>query len=191
MATSSFPMSDRLAQAKSRPRLIERAIATALHDAVAWRIGGGSAPTGRAFETAAVAAARLTLDAACCDPADRSPALADVQNLARRFAASALYRRVMTVPTAQFLRLPPVSGGPVVVVRDRRRRLHAIALTIRRDAIETIGIASRLARVTPLASTDRLTPLTVHVFSLSSGQRHMFVRDVSSGGDARFDSRVA
>jgi hypothetical protein len=182
---------DQLARVKSRPMLIESAIRVALQDAIAWRIGGGSAPGATAFATAAVAAARLALDTIDGDSAERSRTLATVQTAARRFAGSPLGRRLMTIPASQFIRIRQSPDGPDALVRDRRRRLHAIALTAQRDAFDAGRIASRVARATPLAIADRLTPLTVHVFSLASGRRHAFARDVFSAHLTRDRVRVA
>jgi hypothetical protein len=184
-------LTGRLEHAKARPFFVEDAVRTALRDAIAWRIGGGGAPRAEAFVAAAIAAARLGLDALDCDSVECSRTLAAVQRAARRFAISALGRRLMTVPAAQFLRLPRVAHGPDAIVRDRRRRLHAISLTARCGAFDAGQIASRSARATPLSVVDRLTPLTVHVFSLATAQRHTFVREVSSEHANRSDARVA
>jgi hypothetical protein len=182
---------DRLQAAKARPAFIEDAVRTALRDAIAWRIGGGSAPGADALVAAAVASARLDLDASESDSLERSRALAAVQKVAKRFGTSALCRRLMKVPASQFLRLPQTKHGPDVIVRDRRRRLHAIVLTVRRDAFEAGQIAGRVALATPLSVCDRLTPLTVHVFSLATAQRQTFERDVFDGLPTRVDTRVA
>jgi hypothetical protein len=169
---------DRLQQAKSRPLLVEDAVRTALRDAIAWRIGGGRPPSADAFVGAAVASARLAIDVLEGDSAERSRTLAAVQRGAHGFTHSALFRRLMKLPAAQFLRLARGPHDADVIIRDRRRRLHAITLTVTHDALEAGRIASRVAAATPLSVVDRLTPLTVHVFSLATAQRHAFERDV-------------
>jgi hypothetical protein len=176
---------DCLEQAKSRPLFVEEAVRTALRDAVAWRIGGGQAPSAEAFVGAAVASARLALDALDGTPDERSRTLAAVQRIARRFTTSALYRRVMQLPAARFVRLQRGARDADVVVRDRRRRLHAIVLTVRRDAFDAGRIATQTALATSLGVGDRLNPLTVHVFSLATNQRLCFERDVFAGPPQR------
>jgi hypothetical protein len=169
---------DPLEQAKSRPLFVEEAVRTALRDAVAWRIGGGQAPSAHAFTGAAIASARIALDAIDASPAERSRTLTAVQRVAERFTRSALYRRVMLVPSARFVRLLRGTHDADVIVRDRRRRLHAIVLTVARDAFDAGRIATRIASATSLGVGDRLNPLTVHVFSLGTGHRLTFERDV-------------
>jgi hypothetical protein len=169
---------DCLEQAKLRPLFVERAVRTALRDAVAWRIGGGRAPSADAFIGAAVASARLALDAIDGTPGERSRTLAAVQRVARRFTASALYRRVMQVPAARFVRLQRGARDADVIVRDRRRRLHAIVLSVRRDAFDAGRIATQIASATSPGVGDRLNPLTIHVFSLVTGHRLTFEREV-------------
>lgn len=169
---------DRLEQAKSRPVFVAEAVRTALRDAVGWRIGGGAAPNADAFVGAAVASARLALDAVDCATGERARTLAAVQGLAKRFTASALYGRLMQVPAARFVRFGRGDRAADVIVRDRRRRLHAIVLMIPRDAFDAGRIATRIALTTPLSVADRLNPLTVHVFSLATGHRLTFERDV-------------
>lgn len=171
-------MVDRLARAKARPLHIESAVRIALGDAMAWRIGGGSAPTPAAFAAAAVAHARQVLDSSNFDTTERSRTLSAVQLTAKRFAASALCRRLMTVPAAQIVRLPPAAHGPDAVVRDRRRRLHAVTLKLDPDAFEAGRTATLIAGATAVAVADQLSPLTIHVFSLATGQRQAFERDV-------------
>ena len=175
---------DRLERAKSRPAIIEAAVRTALRDAIAWRIGGGDAPSPAALTTAAVAAARLTLDVTNGDSAERSRTLAAVAHAARAFAAGRFCRRLMTVPASRFIRLPRTFASPDVVVRDRRGHLHAIALSVRCDAFNAGAIAEDVARSTPVAAADRLMPLTVHVVSLATQQRHTFERDVLTNANA-------
>jgi len=182
---------DRLEHAKARPTFIEDAVRTALRDAIAWRIGGGSAPSADALVAAAVAAARLGLDAIESDSSERSRTLTAVQNAAKRLGTSALCRRLMKVPASQFLRLPRTAHGPDVIVRDRRRRLHAIVLTVRRDAFAAGNIATRAARATPLSVGDRLTPLSVHVFSLATANRYVFEHEVFDRLKNRVDAHVA
>lgn len=169
---------DRLQRAKFRHLFVEDAVRTALRDAIAWRIGGGAAPRPEAFAAAAAAAARLALDAADADMEERSRTLAAVARAARRFCASALGRRLMTLPAARFVRLPRRPQGPDAIVRDRRRRLHAIVLTLRGDALDAGDVATRAAAATTLSNADRITALTVHVFSLATAARHTFERDV-------------
>jgi hypothetical protein len=169
---------DPLERAKSRPAFVERMLRAALHDALGWRIGGGRAPSAESFVTAAVAAARLNLAALDGSSGERSRTLAAVQRVGSRFAASALFRRLMHVPAARFLRLAGDPGDADVIVRDRRRRLHAVALTIEHDAFAASRIATRVASVMPLPAGDRLMPVTVHVFSLATGHRLTFERDV-------------
>jgi hypothetical protein len=182
---------DRLQRAKFRPLFVEDAVRTALRDAVAWRIGGGSAPHADAFAAAATAAARLALDAVDGDSAERSSTLAAVQRAARRFTASPLCRRRKHVPASRFVRLPRTALGADVIVRDRQQHLHAVALTIRGDALETGHIATRVASATPLPAGDRLSPLTVHVFSLATGRRRTFQRDAANARRPMSDARVA
>jgi hypothetical protein len=169
---------DRLQHAKFRPKFVESAVRSALRDAVAWRIGGGAAPSADAFGAAAVAAARLALDTADGDLAERARALAAVGRAARRFTASALWRRLTELPAARFLRVPHCARGPEVVVRDRRRRLHAITLSVRADTLAASNVATCVAAATPLGAADRLAPVSVHVFSLVTGRRYTFQRDV-------------
>jgi len=169
---------DPLEQAKSRPRFVAEAVRTALRDAVAWRIGGGRAPSAQAFIGAAVASARIALDTIDASPGECSRTLAAVQRVAERFTRSALYRRVMHVPAARFVRLQRGAHDADVIVRDRRRRLHAIVLTVVRDAFDAGRIATRVALATSLGIGDRLNPLTIHVFSLGTGHRLTFERDV-------------
>lgn len=176
--------SDRLELTKSRPAVVEDAVRTALRDAIAWRSGGGDAPSPAAFAAAAVAAARLSLDAADGDSAERSRTLAAARDAAYAFAAGRLCRRLMTVPASRFVRLPRTPLSPDAVLRDRRRRLHAVALRARCDAFTAGRIAADVARSTPLAAGDRLTPLNVHVVSLATQQRHTFQRDVPGGENA-------
>jgi hypothetical protein len=181
---------DRLQRVKTRPLFVENAVRVSLRDAVAWRIGGGGVPSAHAFGAAAVASARLALDAAECDPGECSRTLSAVQHAAKRFASSALYRRLMTLPPSRFLRFARETNAADAVVRDARRRLHAIALTAGDDALAAGRFATRVARSTPLAAADRFAPLTVHVFSLADGTRHSFERDVPlarplSSGSAR------
>jgi hypothetical protein len=182
-------LSDRLGQAKARPALVENAVRTALREALMWRIGGGRAPNSEALVAGALATARCSLDVLDCDRAERSRTLAAVGNAARRFASSALCRRLMAVPAAQFFRLPNSPHGPDAIIRDRRGRLHAVVITAGGDAFEAGEIAGRVARATALPRGCRLTPLNVHVFSLASAQRHLFQRDLAM---RRIDeSRVA
>ena len=181
---------DRLQRVKCRPGLVEDAVRTALRDAIAWRLGGGVAPGDDAFTAAAVASARLDLDALDGDPDERSRALAAVARAARRFAATALCRRLMAVPAARFLRLRE-PGATDAMVRDRRGRLHAIVLTIRSDALETARLATQIASAVALPVPDRLAPLTIHVLSLSGGYRHVFVRDLPSSSAHTRTARVA
>ncbi len=169
---------DRLEQAKSRPAVIEGALRSALRDAIAWRIGGGRPPSPEAFIGAAIASARSTLDALDSGSDERSRTLAAARRVAQRFTASALYRRLMQVPTARFLRLDRSAHHADAIVRDRRQRLHAIVLTVRHDAFDAGRLASQIARATPLSASDRLNRLTVHVFSLRTAQRFTFERDV-------------
>lgn len=173
-------MTDRLQQVKSRPLIVEDAVRTALRDSIAWRIGGGGAPNADAFVSAAVASARLTLDAADCNTAERSNVLAAAHHVSTRFTRTALYRRLMKVPAAKFLRLPRALHGADVIVRGRDGRLHAIALTAGVDALEAGQVATRVAAATPLGVADRLTPLTVHVFSLATADRRSFEREVDN-----------
>ncbi len=183
---------DRLQRVKFRPLLVENAVRTALRDAIAWRIGGGAAPSADAFAAAAAASARLALDAAYCDSSERSRTLTAVQRAARRFTGSALCRRLMILPASRFLRLADETHAADVALRDARRRLHAVTLTVRDGTLEAGRFATRVAQSTPLAAADRLTPLTVHVFSLSTGIRLSFERDVSAFGAPRTDdARVA
>jgi hypothetical protein len=183
---------DRLALAKSRPLVVEGAVRTALRDCVAWRIGGGSAPSADAFVAAAVAAARLSLDAAGCDATERSRALTAVHQVTARFTRSALCRRLMNVPPSKLVRLPRTADSPDVIVRDTNRRLHATAITARADALEAGRVATRVAAATPLPLADRLVPLTVHVFSLATGHRRTFERDVlGERANRLIDARVA
>jgi hypothetical protein len=167
---------DRLEQAKSRPLAIEAAVRSALRDAVAWRIGGGRAPSSAAFVAAAVASARLALDAIEGGSGEHVRTLAAVQRVARCFTASAVFRRLMRLPAARFLRLERSAAD--VIVRDRHGRLHAIALSIRHDAFDAGRIATQIALATPLSVGDRLNRLTVHVFFLMTAQRLTFERDV-------------
>jgi hypothetical protein len=153
-------------------------VKTALRDAVAWRMGGGHAPSPDAFVAAAVAAARLALDTVDANSEERSRTLAAVQHVARRFTATALFRRIMVLPAARFVRLTPSRGDAEAVVRDRRRRLHAIVLTLEHDAFDAGRIATQVALATPLSAGDRLSPLTIHVYSLLSARRRSFERDV-------------
>ncbi len=169
---------DPLEQAKSRPFVIEAAVRSALRDAVAWRIGGGRAPSSDAFIAAAVASARLALDALDGGSGERSRTLAAVQRVARGFTTSAIYRRLMQLPAARFLRLDRSARDADVIVRDRQRRLHAIALNIRDDAFDAGRIATQIALETPLPVGDRLNPLTIHVYFLMTAQRLTFERDV-------------
>jgi hypothetical protein len=169
---------DCLEQAKSRPLFVEEAVRTALRDAVAWRIGGGQAPSVQAFIGAAIASARIALDAIDAKPGERSRTLTAVRRVAERFTRAALYRRVMQVPAARFVRLARDVRDADVIVRDRRRRLHAIVLTVARDAFDAGQIATRIALTTSLGVGDRLNPLTIHVFSLGTGHRLTFERDV-------------
>jgi hypothetical protein len=180
-----IPLIDRLAHAKDRPLLIEVAVRTALRDAIAWRIGGGGAPNAQAFAAAAVACARQELDQIGADSAERSRTLAAVQFAAKRWTASALGRRLMTVPASQFVRLAPARRGSDAIVRDRRRRLHAIRLKLKPGALDAGRAAREIADATCLAAADRLNPLTVHVFSLATGQRWTFERDIYSINRAR------
>jgi hypothetical protein len=182
---------DRLQRTKFRPSLVEYAVRTALRDAVAWRIGGGSTPHPDAFVAAAVAAARLRLDALDCDSGERSGALSAVHLAARRFSRSALCRRLMRLPTARFFCLRQAGRGADVIVRDRRRRLHAIALTVANDLLAAGKIATQMAAKTPLPAADRLTPLTVHVFSLVTARRYTFEREVVANETDRIGNRVA
>jgi hypothetical protein len=107
---------DPLQQAKSRPQFVEEAVRTALRDVVAWRIGGGRPPSQAAFIAAAVAAARLILDALEGDSGERSRTLAAVLRVARRFTMSALYRRLMQLRAEQFVRFTRDAHGADVIV---------------------------------------------------------------------------
>ncbi len=168
---------DRLARAMARPLLVEDAVRTALRDTIAWRIGGGAAPHADAFIAAAVAAARQTLDASEADSAERSRTLHLVHQAAKRFTASPLSRRVMSVPASQFVRLARAADGPDTIVRDRRGRLHAIALRFAPDMLDAGRIASAVTNAAQLRITDRLNPLTVHIFSLATGRRGSYERE--------------
>ncbi len=179
---------DRLALAKARPILCEDAVRTALRDAIAWRIGGGGAPNGAAFAAAAVAAARQSLDAAAADSLERSQTLGTVQAGAERLSASALGRRLMSVPVLQFVRLPPAADAADAIVRDGKKRLHAIVLRLAPDPFEAALTATAIARSTPLSVSDRLGPLTIHIFDLGTGHRLTFVREVTT---SHFGKRVA
>jgi hypothetical protein len=85
----------------------------------------------------------------------------------------------MTLPAARFVRQPRRPQGPDAIVRDRRRRLHAIVLTLRGDALDAGAIATLAAAATPLSNADRIAALNVHVFSLATAARHTFERDVT------------
>lgn len=183
-----MPRPDPLALAKARPLLIEDAVRTALRDAIAWRIGGGSAPSVDAFAAAAVVAARQSLDASGSDAAERSRSLTAVQAVAQRFAASSLGRRLMSVPASQFVRLAWNRHGPDAIVRDRRRRLHAVALRLEADALDAGRTATAVVVATPLPVADRLSPVMVHVFALATQRRYTFEREARA---RRFDSKVA
>lgn len=178
------PAHRRLAQAKARPMLIEHAVRTALRDAIAWRIGGGVAPNVDAFAAAAVAAARQALDTGTADALERSLTLGPVQSGAKRLSASVLGRRLMSVPASRFVRLSSALDGPDVIVRDRRRRLHAIVLRTNPDALDAGRTATAIANTTPLPGADRLGPLTIHIFCLATGQRYTFEREITHVRDA-------
>jgi hypothetical protein len=97
----------------------------------------------------------------------------------------------MTIPASRFLRVPRRRHGPDVVVRDRRRRLHAVVLTAHASGLEAGTIASNVAAATPLPPAGRLVPLTVHVYSLPTGMRRAFVRDTRRDSTLVQGPRVA
>jgi hypothetical protein len=171
---------DRLARVKARPSLVEHAVRSAVREAIAWRIGGGSAPSTAAFVGAAIAAARPALHAAGADASEYTRTLTAVQRVAHRFIASSLGRRLMNVPASRLAQPPYAVRGADVLVRDGARRLHAIVVTARPSTFDAGRAATLIAETTPLASADRLTPLTVHVFSLATGRRRTFQRHATA-----------
>jgi hypothetical protein len=58
--------------------------------------------------------------------------------------------------------------------------------------LQAAALATRAAAATPLPLADRLTPLTVHVFSLATGHHRTFERDVlDTSGHRVAAARVA
>ena len=165
---------DRLARAKARPLLVEWAIRRALREAIAWRIGGGTTPRDEAFCAAAVAAARQALDARPADRSELARTLHIVQSSAQAFTHSKLWRRLLTISAARLINSRPTSDGADALVRDRRGRLHAIALRSSSDAFAAGHTAQCIAQLTTLPLPDRLNPLAVHVFCLTTQRRHSF-----------------
>jgi len=171
---------ERLAQVKARPALVEHAVRVALRDAITWRIGGGSAPSVAVFVGAAIAAARPALDASDADAAERTRTLTAVQRAAKRFITSPLGCRLMRVSPSKLSQSPSLSDGAQVIVRDRSHRLHAIVLTARPGTFDAGQAATLAAHGASLTSADRLAPLTVHVFSLATGKRRTFQRNLTT-----------
>ena len=175
---------DPLLAVRERPALVERAVRSALIDAVQWRLGGGSAPSRAAFGAAAVAVARPGAARANVDAAGRLALAAATERAATRFFASSLGRRLMTVPSAQLVAAPYSKGGADVAVRDAAQRLHLISLTALRLPLDIAARARAVAACAALAPQDGLAPVRIHLYSLWTGKRYVCSRRLTPAGAA-------
>ncbi len=169
------PELDRLGAIRERPALVERAVRTALIDAMKWRLGGGGAPAENSFAFAAAAAARGELSASCAGSAQRPDAagLARVAAAAAvRFFRSPLGKRLLTLPREQIAATATNKGGADVAIRDRAGHLHLIALTTLRRPLDISARARDVARNTTIAPQDGLAAVRIHMYSLVTGIRH-------------------
>jgi hypothetical protein len=97
----------------------------------------------------------------------------------------------MTIGPEAFAQAGTPALGPEAIVRDRRRRLHLISVAVLSTPLEAARRATRIAAAAQLRARDRLSPLTVHVFSLTTGTRHAFVREALPAPAAVRPARVA
>lgn len=183
----------RLDAIRARPALIERAVRTALIDAMKWRLGGGGAPAENSFAYAAAAAARQ--DALACGFAAQRT---DVANLARAAAAAAvrffrapLGKRLLALPLTQIVASAAPAGGADVAIRDRAGRLHLIALTTLVRPLDISARAREVAGKSTLAPRDRLSAVRIHMFSLVTGRRHESSGWLARSDDAPHAARIA
>ncbi len=179
---------DRLDAIRARPALIERAVRTALIDAMKWRLGGGGAPAENSFAFAAAAAARqeLSRDVTAQRPDAASAARAAATG-AVRFFRSPLGKRLLTLPPANIAATAATAGGADVAIRDSAGRLHLIALTTLVRPLDIGARARDVARKTTIAPRDRLSAVRIHMYSLITGLRH----ESSGWTNTRGDDSVA
>ena len=176
---------DRLDAIRARPALIERAVRTALVDAMKWRLGGGGPPAENSFAFAAASAARqeLLLPCGAAKRLDSASVARAAAAAAVRFFRAPLGKRLLTLPCAQIASTEARYGGADVAIRDRAGRLHLIALTTLRRPLEIGARAHDVARHTTIAPRDRLTGVRIHMFSLVTGTR----QESSGWNNARSD----
>ncbi len=167
---------DTLLTIRERPVLVERAVRSALVEAMRWRLGGGAAPNRSAFGFAAVAAVRQAAAPVGVAAAVRLELATVTERAAIRFYSSLLGMRLMSVPARQITCAPGISPGTDVAVRDRANHLHLIALTALAWPLEIGELVSRLADESGFPPQDRLAPLQIHVYSLRTGVRHQYRR---------------
>jgi hypothetical protein len=160
-----------------------------VRDAIQWRIGGGAPPSPDSFAIAARSAARRLLADDRADPVECAQTLGATLRAARRLTRSRLWSRLMTISPTAFVQATRSPAAPEAIVRDRRRRVHLITVAVLASPLDAARRATRTAAGVTLPARDRLTPATIHVFSLTTGRRHVFVRDVQPA--ALRTSRVA
>lgn len=177
---------DRLDAIRTRPALVERAVRTALIDAMKWRLGGGGAPAENSFAFAAAAAARQELSLSRGATAPRP----DTASVARAAAAAAvrffrapLGKRLLTLPRAHITATGVTAGGADVAIRDITGRLHLIAITTLQRPLDISARARDVVCKTTIAPRDRLSGIRIHMYSLVTGMRHESSAWSASGMD--------
>ncbi len=170
----------RLAFARDRAAIAERALRHAIAEALRWRSGGGAAPSDDAFVTATLAAVREIADWEALDGRTRLTFNRRLETAARRFAVSSLGRRLRTIPIERLLRVPN-GRDPDVLVRDLRGEAHAVVVTSACDPFELANRARAIEATIDVPLGARLSPLTIHLYSLATGRRHAY----------RFEARTA
>lgn len=95
---------------------------------------------------------------------------------ARRFIASPLGRRLLSIDASCLITAPECSTGADVIVRDRSGRLHAVGITTASEPLLAGAEASQLVNDLRLAGYMTFSPVRVHLFSLSTGCRFSFDR---------------
>ncbi len=160
----------RLAFARDCTEIAERALRLSIAEALRWRSGGGPSPSDDAFVTATLAAIREMPDWSSLDGRTRLLFNRRLESAARRYIASPLGRRLRSLPIERLLRTPN-AANPDILLRDARGEVHLVVVTSLRDPLELAERARSIEARTEVPLGSRLSPLTIHLYSLKTGRR--------------------
>jgi len=113
----------------------------------------------------------------------RSPA-ARTPSKAHHFFSSTLFRRVSTIAGKRGVVLLDGRFTADLYLRDAHGRLHVVGLTSERNAIDAAGDATIIERELRGVLPNHVARVSIHLYSLTSGRRFQFDRDIDSNPGA-------